>query len=201
MESKRLMEFKNAEVTNYLKKKNLSVIECDQNRPWGGWYLIDANPQFDKKILRVVPQTILSLQFHGTPTHPGHLEKWEACTQIRAIVGCQSVVGQSEDILKTLLVVDVEPQGTLIIGSGFVHALANPFSDDIYVVETRESMINETAKERENNIVRIYDQTNRNGTPSFPEDLLNRIMDVNRKADVIVKSQTVFDTTKFSKIN
>lgn len=196
------MQFQNKEVTDYLNRNQLKVISFDDNRPWGGWYLINIdqspNSNFDKKILRVVPNTVLSLQFHGTESHPGHLEIWEACTHIRAIISKESVVSKTSGelcvILENLIFVDVNPGGTLIIGPGYIHALANLYKEDIYVIETRQSQIVETCDQRENNIVRIYDQTNRNNTPSYPDELILRIMDPQAEPNYLIQRGDIFDT-------
>lgn len=193
------MNISNQRIINYLNDNNLTIVESDPKRPWGGWYLIDINKSTysDRKILHVIPHTLLSLQYHGTPLHLGHMETWNACTKIRAVVSKISVVYQTEtelnESLKNLAIIDIYPGGTLIIGSGFIHALANPFLQDIYVIETRQSQIAEMANDRENNIVRIYDQTNRNGTPSYPNWLVQKIMDPTNKPDYEVKEGNVFD--------
>src|ERR1700679_3583575 len=96
------MEFDNLAIKDYLNKHNLSVIKADPQRPWGGWYIIDIdnieNPlysMYDKKVLRVIPGTLLSLQYHGSLSHPGHHEIWEALTKIRAIISQKSAIGLS----------------------------------------------------------------------------------------------------------
>ena len=202
------MQFQNKEVTDYLNRNQLKIISYDSNRPWGGWYLINidqsTDSNFDKKILRVIPDTVLSLQFHGTESHPGHLETWEACTNIRAIISKESVVNKTNSelsiILEDLLLVDVNPGGSLIIGPGYIHALVNLYKEEIYVIETRQSQIVETSDDRENNIVRIYDQTNRNNTPSYPNELILRIMDPYSEPDYLIQRGHIFDTRNI-KIN
>ena len=197
------MTFDNKLVNEFMKDNKLNIIEEDGKRPWGDWYIIRLEKQFDTKVLRVIPKTLLSLQYHGTPTHQGHSEKWVACTNIRALISKQSAIGLSkEELTKSLnemIMVDIKAGGTLIIGPGIIHALANPFDDDIYVIETRLSEIVETSKDREDNIVRIYDQTNRNGTPSFPPNLVKRILDPASSPDYIVNDGTIFDISKFNK--
>jgi hypothetical protein len=178
-------------VLDYLEDHQISIIESDPNRPWGGWYITEINREkyLDKKILRVVPQTLLSLQFHGSVGHPGHKETWVALTKIRAVVSTESLINKSLDgVDEKLLIVDVEPQGILIIEPGCLHALANPFGTDIYVVETRESQIAEGPDDRERNIVRIYDQTMRNGVCAYPKDLFDKIMNENIVPDLIIKA-------------
>jgi hypothetical protein len=194
------MQFDNQLVTDYLCTNRLKVIKSDASRPWGGWYLIDIhNPEnssqslYDKKIIRVVPGTILSLQYHGSPDHMGHSELWEACTKMRALIGLRSVVGVSQDELeksiRDTIIVDIEAGGKILIRAGCLHALANPYDEDVFIIEQRQSFHPESPESRENNIVRIYDQTNRNGVPSYPVDLLNNIMNKNYNPDVIVHSE------------
>jgi hypothetical protein len=67
------------------------------------------------------------------------------------------------------MIVDVQAGGKLKIKARFLHALVNSYPHDIFVIETRHSQIPETANDREENIVRVYDQTNRNNTPSFSD--------------------------------
>jgi mannose-6-phosphate isomerase len=74
-----------AEVTDFLSEKNLAVLSTDENRPWGGFFVIDENdaenfiqsffPHLTKveltlagklspKILVVAPHKRLSWQYH-----------------------------------------------------------------------------------------------------------------------------------------
>jgi len=201
------MEFKNEIVNDYLHNNNLRIIKSDPNRPWGGWYIIDINnienPQdsmHDKKILHVIPGTLLSLQYHGSPSHPGHKETWETCTKTRAVISKYSVVNLSQSdfdkCLNDLLIVDLEPGAKIFIGSGFLHALANPYTDDLFVIETRESQTPESPENRESNISRIYDQTNRGGIPSYPVELSQKIMNPNFIPHFLIKSGEIFDIFK-----
>jgi len=192
------MDFKNDFIVNYINNNKLTVQDWN-NRPWGAWYLIDLNSMSDKKVIRVSPGTLLSLQYHGSLKHLGHEESWIACTHIRAILSKRSVIEidnkDFEETLNNLIVVDIQSGGTLNIRAGVIHALANPFNEDIYVIETRKSQMPETAKSREDNITRIYDQTNRNGILSFPLDLIQRALKSYIPADYIVKSNETFDPT------
>ncbi|HSW77018.1 MAG TPA: hypothetical protein VLG50_08220 [Candidatus Saccharimonadales bacterium] len=99
-------------------------------------------------------------------------------TKIRAIVGRS---------LDNLFIIDIDPQGQLVIEPEVIHALANPFTTNIYVIETRESQFPEKSTDREKNIVRIYDQTMRNGVSPYPVELSKRIMDPTSKPDHEIK--------------
>src|SRR3990167_3174372 len=122
------MEFKNEIINHYFHCNNLKIIKSDisllsvphAHRPWGDWYIFDINnienPQksiYDKKIIRVIPGTLLSLQYHGSPSHPSHSEIWETCTKIRAVISKYSVINLSkidfDRCLNDLLIVDLEP--------------------------------------------------------------------------------------------
>ncbi len=181
-------------INRYLENNKLNIINCNK-RSWGEWCLIDnSHMEYDKKILRVNPGMLLSLQYHGRDGRDGHLEIWEAFTKIRAIIGRESVVGKSDLKLDDLLVLDINTGGSLIIGPGFVHGLGNPFSSDIYVIETRESQIVESSTDRELNITRIYDQADR--APPFPPHLVSRFME---NPDIIVNDGEIFDSRILSK--
>lgn len=194
------MKFDNQIVNDYLQDNNLQVIKFDR-RPWGGWYLIENYPVLirDRKVLHVTPGTLLSLQYHGTASNPGHREIWDACTKIRALISTRPVIGLSkedfEKCVNELLMIDLEPHAKLYIGPGFIHALINPYANDLYVIETRESIQPESSDTRENNISRIYDQTNRGGIPAYPTELSQKIMDPNSKPDFVVKSGELFEIT------
>lgn len=202
------MDFKNIIVDDYLKSNNLQIINSDPHRPWGGWYMIDINSTScyndslsslsDKKIIRVIPGSLLSLQYHGSLDNSGHDEIWETCTKTRAIVSKKSVIGMSksdfEHCLNDLLVIDLDPSAKIVISAGFIHALVNPYDNDLFVIETRISQKQESSNDRENNITRIYDQYNRSGTSSYPSDLLLKIMDKNFKPDVVVPRNECFYT-------
>lgn len=212
------LAFSNNKVTEYLQQFSLEVGLYDDTRPWGAWYIIDSGESyqqsryygiesdaslvqglkgsFDKKILKTIPGTLLSLQYHGTIDHPGHSEIWLACTKMRAVVSKKSAVGASsrelEDILQNLIVLEIEPGGQLYNPGGFIHALANPFDSDVFLIESRISQIQESSDQREANIVRIYDQTQREGTPVFPKELFERVMNSEIPADYYVKSGKLF---------
>lgn len=196
-----MMKFNNCHVNKYLENNKLSIIDSDVNRPWGSWYLIHNNSLSDKKILQVLPQNILSLQYHGTDTNLGHNEIWEACTPIRAVLSFESAINKSQceliEILNNLIIVDVECGGKINIGAGFIHALANPYLEDIYVIEERCSQKPETSQDRENNITRIYDQKQRNNTPSYPIALLNKILDPKYKPNYSINCDETFTFQSF----
>lgn len=166
-------------VEKYLKENNLSLIDSNEDKPWGGYYIFEAGSNYDKKILRVKPEQYLSLQFHGTQDHPGHAETWIALTDFVIVLGSRSAVGLSDEEyqneLNSLKIIRVKQGDKIEIGSGFMHALVNPFDHDIYVQETRTSQFDESSDEREQNIVRIYDQTGRDGLPDWPNKIKNEI--------------------------
>jgi hypothetical protein len=213
------MKFQNERVNEYLTSRGKEIIKFDDQRPWGGWYIFDQGDSyqqseycgnetqielvehlkgsFDKKVLRVLPGTLLSLQFHGTSTHPGHSEIWQACTDIRVVLSKVSGVGLDEialsKVLQELVVIDVKAGGTLFIPGGFIHALSNPYESESFVIETRISEIPEDSGQREDNIVSIYDQTQRRGAPIYPQGLFERIMKLGNDADYVVREGEVFD--------
>ncbi len=68
---------KNTFVEKYIQDNGLTVIQCDEEKPWGAYYVIEETPEYDKKILWLKPHALLSLQYHGNPRHPGHHEEGE----------------------------------------------------------------------------------------------------------------------------
>lgn len=184
-------------IQKYLTENELSIIKSD-TRPWGTWDLIDQNYTFDKKIIQLSPKMLLSLQYHGTTENIGHKEIWEACTHVRTLVSQKSVIGISQDllnqVLEELLIIDLLPGGKLIIEPGVIHTLVNPFDENVCVIETRVSMKEETSNDREANITRIFDLTNRYNISSYPSNLFNKIMDPNLMPDYIIGYGETFFT-------
>lgn len=175
------MQFKNNFINNYIQQHNLNIISYNEEKPWGGYYVYEETPEYDKKILWVKPGNYLSLQFHGTPTHPGHSEIATALSNFKIVLGTKSVVGLSEEEmqqeLRNLKVIGLKPGESIDIPAGFLHAYVNPFEEDMYILETRTSQIAETSAEREANIVRVYDQTRRDNLPDWPAEMKNKILD------------------------
>lgn len=166
-------------VQKYLKENNATLIDSNEDKPWGGYYIFEVGKDYDKKVLRVKPDQYLSLQFHGTLDHPGHSEKWIALTDFVIVLGNKSAVGLSDselnEELSNLKIIKVKQGDSIQIPSGVMHALVNPFDNDIYVQETRTSQMDESSDDREKNIVRIYDQTRRDGLPDWTERLKGEI--------------------------
>lgn len=161
-------ELKNPFVRDYVNSKKLTVESVDEERKWGGFYILASGPNYDVKILWVKPGELLSLQSHGSAESPGHHEVWTALTNVRVIRG------RRKDELEIL---DRTPGGIVTIAGGLLHSLANPFTeDDIYVYEVRVSTMEETAEVREACIQRIYDQYERDGTPKYPPELRDAIL-------------------------
>jgi hypothetical protein len=198
-------------VEEYLLCHSLSVLQFDNTRPWGGWYIIDEGDDylnssyfknefhfagvqqrmasFDKKILQVLPGNALSLQCHssGGPLR-SHSEMWVSFVKFRLLASYSSVFADKhESLLKNLLIIDVESGGRLFIPAGFMHALVNPFSQDIFISETRISPVSQTPMEREGNIDRIYDQSKRRGIMPFPQHLADKILNPDTLPDLLVK--------------
>jgi hypothetical protein len=61
---------KNAFAEKYIRENNLTVIQYDEDKPWGAYYVIEETLEYDKKILWLKPHALLSLQYHGNPLHP-----------------------------------------------------------------------------------------------------------------------------------
>ncbi len=66
---------KNTYVEKYIRDNGLTVIQCDEEKPWGAYYVIEETPEYDKKILWLKPHALLSLQYHGSFSRPGHREE------------------------------------------------------------------------------------------------------------------------------
>ena len=167
---------KNAFVRDYVARKKLTITGIKEDKEWGGYYnLFEDGHNYDIKILWVKPKGVLSLQYHGSPEHPGHHEIWTPISNARIILG---------ETVDSLEIIDRHPGGIILIPAGHIHSLANPFADDsVYVVEVRISSKNENRKKREANITRIYDEYERededrqNDTPKYPDNLLKSIME------------------------
>ncbi len=61
---------KNTFVEKYIQENSLQVLQSDEEKPWGAYYVIEETPEYDKKILWLKPHALLSLQYHGAPGHP-----------------------------------------------------------------------------------------------------------------------------------
>ncbi len=162
-------EIKNPFIQDYIQKKNLKFICCDENRGWGGFYVLEKGINYDIKILWVKPKQVLSLQSHKGNNIPGHSEIWTALSNVRIIL---------EEDLHSLKMFDRAPGGIMTIPEGSLHTLANPFDkEDVYVCEVRISLQKEDSKTRENRIQRIYTKYPDPLVPLYPEDMLCHILD------------------------
>ena len=174
---------KNTFVENYIRDHGLTVLQFDEEKPWGAYYVIEETPEYDKKILWLKPHALLSLQYHGTPSHPGHREEGEWLTDMAIVLGKNDV-----SLSETISIYDIVSQDLEVIPlkkwkkfytpAGFLHAYVNPYDHDIYLLETRVSQVPELANDREKNITRIYDTSMRGGTPDWPQWLRNKIADL-----------------------
>ncbi|MBP7806236.1 hypothetical protein KA057_00990 [Candidatus Gracilibacteria bacterium] len=174
---------KNAFVEKYIQDNGLTVIQCDEEKPWGAYYVIEETPKYDKKILWLKPHALLSLQYHGTPSHPGHAEEGEGLTEMALVLGKEDMAHLALENIYEKIPTDVE---IIKLGkgekfstpAGVLHAYINPFDHDVYLLETRISQISEQASNREKNITRIYDTTMREGTPDWPQWLRDKIAEL-----------------------
>ena len=171
-----LNEISDEFVKDYFFKNSLELIEMNEDKPWGAYYVYEETDKYDCKVFRVDPGKILSIQFHGTPDHPGHDEIVTAITKLTLFLSDRSAVGltreRQEEIAGNckLFVVEVGQEKEMPAGS--VHAYANPYNHAIYFLERRTSQVPEKAKDREANIIRIFDQAARPGTKPLPDKLL-----------------------------
>ena len=171
---------KNSFVEKYIQENNLTVIQCEEEKPWGAYYVIEETPEYDKKILWLKPHALLSLQYHGTPLHPGHAEEGVWLTEMAIVLGKEDMIDVDiqniyEKIPTDVGVIKLKKWEKFSTPAGVLHAYINPFEHDVYLLETRISQVTEQASDREKNIVRIYDTTMRGGTPDWPQYLLDKI--------------------------
>lgn len=171
---------KNAFVEKYIRENNLTVIQCDEEKPWGAYYVIEETPEYDKKILWLKPHALLSLQYHGNPLHPWHREEGEGMTDMALVLWKEDMTHMTleniyEKIPADLEVMKLRKWEKFSTPAGVLHAYINPFDHDVYLLETRISQVAEQASDREKNIMRIYDTTMRGGTPDWPDWLRQKI--------------------------
>lgn len=174
---------KNTFVDTYIQDNHLSILHFDEERPWWAYYVLEETPQYDKKIIWVKPGEFLSLQYHGTPTHPGHHEKGVALTDMAIVLWKTDVSKCTLDEIYEKYVHELEvifiPAGwTFETQPGFLHAYINPFDHDVHMTEIRTSQVPEQAADREKNIVRIYDTSLRGGTPDWPQWLRDKVAEL-----------------------
>lgn len=171
---------KNSFVEKYIKDNQWQIIQCDEEKPWWAYYVIEETSAYDKKILWIKPWEYLSLQYHGNPDHPGHHEKGVAMTDMAIVLWKTDVSRFSlkeiyESYVQECEVFFIRKGEYFETQPGFLHAYINPFGHDVYLTEIRTSEISEQASDREKNIVRIYDTSMRNGIPNWPEWLREKI--------------------------
>lgn len=174
---------KNTFVEKYIRDNGLTIIQCDEEKPWWAYYVIEETPQYDKKILWLKPHALLSLQYHGTPLHPGHREEGEWLTDMALVLGKEDMTNVPLDGIYGKIVTDVgvirlKKWEKFSTPAGVLHAYINPFNHDVYLLETRISQVSEQAGNREKNIIRIYDTTMRGGTPDWPQWLRDKIREL-----------------------
>lgn len=171
---------KNTFVEKYIRDNGLTVIQCDEEKPWGAYYVIEETHEYDKKILWLKPHALLSLQYHGNPQRPGHREEGEWLTDMALVLGKEDMTHVPLESIYEKISTDVE---VIKLGkwekfstpAGVLHAYINPFDHDVYLLETRISQVSEQASDREQNIIRLYDTTMRGGTPDWPEWLREKM--------------------------
>lgn len=171
---------KNAFVEKYIQDKHLQVLQSDEEKPWGGYYVIEETSEYDKKILWIKPGEFLSLQYHGNLDHPGHSEQGIALNDMAIVLGKTDVSGCTADeiyekYVQELEVIFIPAGGEFHTPRGFLHAYINPFDHDVYLTEVRTSQIIENASARENNIIRVYDTSMRYNKPDWPQWLRGKI--------------------------
>ncbi|HPO06166.1 MAG TPA: hypothetical protein PLQ36_03575 [Candidatus Gracilibacteria bacterium] len=192
MENPNILHPQDAFVENILNEYQANVIEQDENRPWGGWWLFEegrlahSGENYDRKIIRVNPgesMNMLSLQYHGQEALPGHREIWQALTDLVIIIGEDDMTKLSQaektEALQNLKYLQLKAGQSIEIPAGYLHALVNPYSQQaVYLEEFRISppFSNQNRQTREANITRIYDQTGRDNLPDFPLQIKNRIL-------------------------
>jgi hypothetical protein len=170
-------------VRDYLERNQITPLIIDEDRPWGGFVVIEETAKYDKKLLWVNPGQFLSLQFHGINGSQGHNEEWTMLTDAVVVWGEKQLQSASEVEVKHELEnlrVEFTPKETILsIPAGTMHAMVNPLAQVVYWLETRTSVSdNSSARDRELDIRRIYDNAHRDGLPSYPQKLVDIITKV-----------------------
>lgn len=141
----------------------------------------------DEKILVVQPKQegyeILSMQYHGREDLSGHIEIWEFLTDGAVVIGSNEFRPfgwKEEEIQEEMTKLEVKKFKAgefLVVLPGQWHALAKPTNMDYIVVRewrvTPES--NKTSKDREENIVRTYDNAGRGILGEFPDSIMSQL--------------------------
>ena len=128
---------KNTFVEKYIQDNSLTVIQCDEEKPWGAYYVIEETPEYDKKILWLKPHALLSLQYHGGPSHPGHREEGVWLTNMALVIWKEDMTNVTlEDIYKKISddveVIKLEKWEKFSTPAGVLHAYINPYDHDVY---------------------------------------------------------------------
>lgn len=157
---------KNNFIKKYAEDNHLTILQYDEERHWGGYYIFEECHEYDRKILWLKPHACLSLQYHGTPDRPGHHEEGEGLTDMILALGKEDMTHQDtttvyEKVPSDVQLLKLQKGEKFFTPSGVLHAYINPFDYDIYLLETRISHIPEKSHEREANITRIYDTSMR----------------------------------------
>ncbi len=141
----------------------------------------------DEKILVVQPKqprlNILSMQYHGNPSMPGHIEIAEYLTEGVIVIGSDSVKpfgwheSEIQAEMQNLHVKKMAAGETFVILPGQWHAYAMPSNMDYVII--REWRITpetgKTSQDREANIVRTYDNSGRGTLGNFPAEIMQQI--------------------------
>lgn len=141
----------------------------------------------DEKILLVEPKqpgfSVLSMQYHGRKGLSGHIEVWEFLTPGAVVIGSDSfkpfgwddseIAGE----MSKLRVLHLQAGEMLVIFPGQWHALAKSENQERVVV--REWRITpeagKSSSDREENIVRTYDNAGRGTLGEFPKEIMKEI--------------------------
>lgn len=171
---------KNVFVEKYIQDNGLTVVLCDEDKPWWAYYVLEETSEYDKKILWLKPRSFFSLQYHGNPAHPGHREEGEWLTDMAMVLGKKDVSQMGLEqiygiIPEDLEVIPLKKWEKFHTPAGYLHAYVNPYDHDVYLLETRISQISEWAADREANIIRVYDTAMRGWTPDWPVWLTEKI--------------------------
>ena len=109
-----------------------------EQRPWGSWHVLDEGPGYKVKRIEVYPGQRLSYQ-----THEHRAEHWSV---VRGTATC-TLDGET---------VELKTGGSLDVGVGVPHRIANLHDEDLVVIEVQRGDYT-----GEDDIVRIEDDYGR----------------------------------------
>lgn len=89
------------------------------HRPWGWYDCVEAGPDFQLKVLHVLPRQSISLQYHNQRT-----EHW-------TVVEGRAEVTLGEEVIM------LEPNGSVTVPQGVTHRLHNPTDKGLTVIEVQ----------------------------------------------------------------